>query len=178
MLWQNCRNFKYWPGLHCLPRQLKIFILVTNLWIHKGTGPVNPGNGLRIELSHHFWNLIGSWGAKHGFTVTFQASRRPNAKHKKVGHFTHSKQQHHLGMLVFVIFTPFQGVCKEEIRWACQIFISVQNEVRGMDLRWHFKPAGAQMQSTKMWDILNSNKHQHQGRMLVFSNFCSISRNI
>jgi hypothetical protein len=48
---------------------------------------VNLGNGLRIELSHHFWNLIGSWGAKHGFTVTFHASRRPNAKHKKSGTF-------------------------------------------------------------------------------------------
>ena len=68
--------------------------------------------------------------------MTFQASRRPNAKHKKVGHFTHRKQQHHLVMLVFVIFTLFQGVCKEEILWARQITINLhRDEVEGMDLR-------------------------------------------
>ena len=55
---------------------------------------------------------------------------------KKVGHFTHRKQQHHLVMLVFIIFTPFQGVCKEEILWAHQITINLhRDEVEGMDLQ-------------------------------------------
>ena len=80
---------------------------------------------------------------------------------KKVGHFTHSKQQHHLGMLVFPIFTPFQGVWKEEIRWAHQIFISVQDEVQGMDLRWHFKPTGTNTRERSyfFWFLLRFKKH-------------------
>ena len=90
---------------------------------------------------------------------------------KKVEHFTHSKQQHHLGMLVFLIFTPFQGVWKKEIRWACQTFISVEDWLGGMDLRWHFKPTCAQMQSTKKVGHFTHSKQQHHLGMLVFLTF-------